>query len=80
MSLPNKTPPPTAAPQLSSDQAALERAGKKQVLKVQLRVVCFSEVADCLLERMELLGRAGFLVRDFGYLGVYERSILRCIY
>jgi hypothetical protein len=29
----------TSASELSSDQAALERAGKKQVLKVQLRLV-----------------------------------------
>jgi hypothetical protein len=66
---------------LSSDQAALERAGKKQVLKVRLvlNTYCFRDI-NCCPERMELLGGARFCQYHFVYLGGYERSIFRCIH
>ena len=81
MSLFNKSQTETAASGLTSDQAALERAGKKQVLKVQLRLdICYLQLADYHTERMELPGGAWLLQRDLGYLGGYERSIFCCLH
>jgi hypothetical protein len=70
----NQTPPAVAEP--VSDQAALERAGKNQVLKVRLRLArsCFC-ISDCSAERMELLGGLGFLHRHASYLGGDQRSV-----
>lgn len=76
---------------VTSDQAALERAGKKQVLKVYLNLdTCHPHLADCCPERMELLGRAWVLERHLGYLGGYFstlpsgvhqwRSCVRCLW
>lgn len=61
----------------TSDQAALERAGKKQVLKVQCRPdLCHLQLPNCYAERMELLGRTRLCDSYFGYLGGYECAIL----
>jgi hypothetical protein len=61
----------------SSDQAALERAGKKQVLKVRRRPdFCHFQLPNYYAERMELLGRTRLCDSYFGYLGGYECAIL----
>ena len=66
---------------VTSDQAALERAGKKQVLKVNLNLdTCHPHLADCCAERMELLGGAWILDRDLVYLGGYERALRRSVH
>ena len=71
----------TVAARLTSDQAALERAGKKEVLKVELHLcVSNSQFADYHIERMELLGCTRLLHRDLGDLGGYERAIRRCLH
>jgi hypothetical protein len=75
----NKTQGQThaGASELSSDQAALERAGKKQVLKVRRRPdFCHFQLPDYSAERMELLGRTRVFHCYFGYLGSYECAIL----
>jgi hypothetical protein len=65
----------------SSDQAALERAGKKQVLKVRRRPdFCHFQLPDYYAERMELLGRTRVFDCYLGYLGGYECAILCRIY
>jgi hypothetical protein len=65
------------ASDLTSDQAALERAGKKQVLKVRRRPhFCHFQFPDYYAERMELLGRTRVFHCYAGYLGGYECSIL----
>jgi hypothetical protein len=79
MDLFNQTNP--TAPDLTSDQAALERAGKKQVLKVRLHLaICYFYAADHSAERMELLVGVGFLQRHPSYLGGYQRSIFCCVH
>jgi hypothetical protein len=62
----------------SSDQAALARAGKKQVLKVRRRPEpsATSSFLTYFTERMELLGRTRVCDRYLGYLGGYECAIL----
>jgi hypothetical protein len=65
------------ASELTSDQVALERAGKKQVLKVRRRPdFCHFQLPDYYVERMELLGRTRVFHCYVGHLGGYECSIL----